>query len=211
MSRTRRIASIALAVVGVLVAIWAVSNINRVMDQFAVWTYTPSETIVDYARVTTMTDEGLFLFLASRPEIAPSAEFDEQCGIEQSISAIGCYRPDFRTIFLYDLGPGFEPVEQVTAAHELLHAVWDRLSNTERAALEPLLEAEAAKRADDPAWIELMEFYAVVEPGERVNELHSFVGSEFSDISPELEAHYARYFEDRSAVVRLSQEPTMLG
>lgn len=199
-----------LAVAGILLSIWAVSNISRVMAQVAVWTYSPSPAIAEYARVTTMTDEGLFLFYASRPVIAPSAEFDAQCGIEQSVSAIGCYRPDFRTIFLYDLGPGFESVEQVTAAHELLHAVWDRLSDSERSRLEPLLEAEAAKRADDPAWLELMEFYAVIEPGERVNELHSFVGSEFADISPELEAYYARFFEDRAAVVRLAQEPAAL-
>lgn len=207
----KRVATLVLAVAGILVAIWAVSNINRVMDQITVWQYTPSETIAEYARVTTMTEEGLFLFYASRPVIAPAAEFDAQCGIEQSISAIGCYRPDFRTIFLYDLGPGFDTVEQVTAAHELLHAAWDRMSNGERDALEPLLEAEAAERADDPAWVELMEFYAVIEPGERVNELHSFVGSEFAEISPELEAHYARYFEDRSAVVKLNQDPVSLG
>lgn len=195
---------IVLAVTGVLLAIWAVSNTNRVMDQVAVWQYSPSATITEYAEVTTMTDEGRFLFFASRPEIAPAAEFDAQCGIEQSLGAIGCYRPDFRTIFLYDLGPGFESVEQVTAAHELLHAVWDRLSNAERDALEPLLEAEAAKRADDPEWVALMAHYEAIEPGERVNELHSFVGSEFADISPELEAHYARYFDDRDALVALS-------
>ncbi|MDO7881530.1 hypothetical protein [Antiquaquibacter soli] len=201
----------ALAIIGVLVAIWAVSNTNRIMDQVAVWQYSPSPTIEGYAEATTMTEEGRFLFFASRPMIADAAEFDAQCGIEQSVGAIGCYRPDFRTIFLYDLGPGFENVEQVTAAHELLHAVWDRLSDAEQNALEPLLEAEAAKRADDPEWIALMAQYAQIEPGERTNELHSFVGSEFSQISPELEAHYARYFEDREALVALSSGVVDLG
>jgi hypothetical protein len=48
-----------------------------------------------------------------------------------------------------------------------------------------------------------MEFYAEHEPGQRLNELHSILGTEFADLGPELEAHYAQYLADRVAVVGL--------
>jgi len=48
-----------------------------------------------------------------------------------------------------------------------------------------------------------MEFYARAEPGERVNELHSIIGTEVGELSPALEAHYAEYFGDRAALYAL--------
>ncbi len=48
-----------------------------------------------------------------------------------------------------------------------------------------------------------MDYYATAEPGERLNELHSIVGTEFTDISPELEEYYGTFFTDRQAVVQL--------
>jgi chromosome segregation ATPase len=46
--------------------------------------------------------------------------------------------------------------------------------------------------------------YATTEPGERDNELHSIFGTEVASLSPELEAHYAKFFSDRSKVVDLN-------
>ncbi len=51
-----------------------------------------------------------------------------------------------------------------------------------------------------------LALYAEIEPGQRHNELHSIVGTEFADLSPELEAHYALYLRDRSAVVALHDQ-----
>lgn len=48
--------------------------------------------------------------------------------------------------------------------------------------------------------------YEKTEPGDIMNELHSIIGTEISSISPELEAHYAGYFSDRSVVVGLKQK-----
>jgi polyisoprenoid-binding protein YceI len=76
----------------------------------------------------------------------------------------------------------------------------------ERKALEPLLEAEAAKRADDKEFAATLAFYAKAEPGERVNELHSIIGTEFDTVSTELEGHYAIYFTDRAALISMHQK-----
>ena len=51
-----------------------------------------------------------------------------------------------------------------------------------------------------------MEFYAEHEPGQRLNELHSILGTEVADLSPALEAHYAQYLGDRAAVVALHEQ-----
>ncbi|MNR02550.1 hypothetical protein D3C85_1184060 [compost metagenome] len=48
-----------------------------------------------------------------------------------------------------------------------------------------------------------MDYYARAQPGDRINELHSIIGTEISSISPELEAHYKQYFSDRQKVVQL--------
>jgi uncharacterized protein involved in exopolysaccharide biosynthesis len=51
-----------------------------------------------------------------------------------------------------------------------------------------------------------MAFYEDAEPGQRLNELHSIIGTEFSDLSSELEAHYATYFTERASLVALHEQ-----
>lgn len=193
------------AVVGVG---WVAANSQRVVDQLVVWDFQPSAAIVDYAERSGMNDEGRFLFYASRPVIEGDEKFDGVCSSRQEdVGILGCYLPEARLIYLYDVTDDrLDGLEDVVAAHEMLHAAWYRMSGEERADLGPLLEAEVTARADDTALAETLEFYATAEPGERLNELHSIIGTEFADISPALEAHYAEYFDDRPAVVALHEK-----
>ncbi|MCU1441214.1 MAG: hypothetical protein JWP85_2211 [Rhodoglobus sp.] len=192
----------------VVAVVWIATNQQRVVDQLAVWRFEPTAQLETYVERSTMTDEGRFLFYASRPEIAPEGAFDRVCSSRlEDVGILGCYLPGNRTIFLYDVTDDrLDGIEEVVAAHEMLHAAWDRMSEGERSALGPLLEAEAAKRADDAAFAETLAFYAKAEPGERLNELHSIIGTEFTEVGPELEAHYALYFTDRAAVTALHEK-----
>jgi len=180
---------------------------QRVADQFAVWNYQPSDEIVRYAEQTTMTETGRFLFYASRPVVADDVAFDAVCSNrEAGFGILGCYLPRTKTMYLYDVTDDrLAGLEEVVAAHEMLHAVWDRLSEPERSRLEVLLEAEAARMADNAEFTARFEFYARTQPGERANELHSIIGTEFATVSGELEAHYAKYFLDRSQVIALHE------
>ena len=45
--------------------------------------------------------------------------------------------------------------------------------------------------------------YARIEPGEHANELHSILGTEVAELSPDLEEYYAKYFTDRASVTAL--------
>lgn len=199
-------------VIGALVVValgvtgtWVLTHPQRVTDQFTVWNFAPDATIASYADRSTMTDEGRFLFYASRPEVSPAGEFDKHCSSQlEGVGILGCYQHADKRIYLYDVTDDrLDGIEEVVAAHEMLHAAWDRMSSDERAALAPLLEAAAKTKADDPEFATTLDYYAKAEPGERLNELHSIIGTEFADISPELEAHYAEYFSDRAALVEL--------
>jgi hypothetical protein len=96
----------------------------------------------------------------------------------------------------------------VVAAHEMLHAAWDRLTTAEQRQLVPLLEAEASKLSGNAAFQARLDYYAKNEPGERDNELHSIIGTEIASISPELETHYAKWFRDRQTLVALQAKTT---
>jgi hypothetical protein len=183
------------------------ANPQRVADQLAVWQYEPSDVITRYADRTAMSDEGRFLFYASRPAIAEGARFDDLCASgSEDVGVLGCYVHADRSILLFDVtDERLDGMEEVVAAHEMLHAAWDRLGDDERRRLGELLEAEVAKRADDEHLAETLAFYDEREPGQRANELHSIIGTEYADLAPELEQHYARYFTDRTAVVALHE------
>lgn len=187
---------------------WMLANPQRVSDQFTVWEFEPSPVIAGYAERSGMTDEGRFLFYASRPAVQSGDEFDEQCSTEsEGVGILGCYQHSDRRIYLFDVTDDrLDGIEEVVAAHEMLHAAWDRMSADERAELEPLLEAAAAENDDDPEFAERLAFYAEAEPGERANELHSIVGTEFGGLDSALEQHYAEYFTDRSSLVALHQK-----
>ncbi len=186
---------------------WVGLNQQRVVDQLAVWQFEPSDQISSYVDRVGFTDEGLLLFLASRPIVTAGETFDEVCGsYEDEVGILGCYRPFDRTIYLFDVtDERLDGIEEVVAAHEMLHAAWARMSDSERDNIGALLEVEAAKLLSSPGFAETMEFYAEVEPGQRQNELHSILGTEFTGLDPELEAHYARYFVDRGSVVALHE------
>jgi hypothetical protein len=199
--------AILLNVALVATIVWLGTHRDRVSDQFAVWNFTPNAAIAEYAARSTMTDEGRFLFYASKPVVASGKTFDDACAAHQEgVGILGCYLPGDRSIHLFDVtDPRLDGLEEVVAAHEMLHAAWDRMSQAERDALAPLLEAEVAKRADDTTLADTLAFYATSEPGERLNELHSILGTEYADLSPALEAHYGLYFSDRKAIAALHE------
>ena len=203
---------IAATVVGLVVPagavtslVWVSGHTQQLVDATRVDAFTPSDAITDHIDRDGMSAEGTRLYLASRPEVLASTDFDTQCGAsDPGFGILGCYRPSTQRIYLFDVtDKRLDGTEEVVAAHEMLHAAWDRMSAGERDSLAPLLEAEAASREDDKDFAERMAVYERVEPGERLNELHSIVGTELEEISPALEKHYAEFFSDRATVVAL--------
>jgi hypothetical protein len=178
-------------------------NRQFVIDQISVWQYHPNSQVAALVDRTTMNKDGKFYFYASHPALEETQNFNKKCDRkEESTAILGCYTGRF--IYIYNVtDTKLDGIREVTAAHEMLHAVYDRLSADEQTRLNVLLDAEYAKLKIDKKLAERMAFYARTEPGERENELHSVIGTEIAAISPELESHYKRYFTDRAQVVAL--------
>ena len=178
-------------------------NRQYIIDSIQFWSYKPTSQIASIAQRAALSDQGVFAFYSTQPEIKASKEFNGKCGSkEQNTAIIGCYVND--RIYLYDVtDPRLDGIKEVTAAHEMLHAVYQRLSVEEKQDVNRMVEAEYIKLQADEALSDRMAYYARTEPGERDNELHSIIGTEISSVSPELEKHYAKYFSSRSTVVQL--------
>lgn len=193
---------IAVAVPGGSIA-WGIFH-QRIEDQIAVWNYRPTVELAQMSADAGMNDEGRFYFYASAPSVESSADFTAVCGASRDdFVLLGCYNGS--SIHIFDVSDArLTGIRGVTAAHEMLHAVYARLSDSDRAGIDTLLEAQYEKVKDDPELSARMQSYATFEPGERDNELHSIFGTELAILSPDLEAHYAHYFSDRSKVVALN-------
>jgi hypothetical protein len=199
--------STVLAVAVVFGGVYLVQHPQPIIDQVTVWQYEPTSVVEGHVERLQFTEHGKFLYYASTPSILGSEQFATSCPThegEENFGILGCYLPADKTIFLYDVTDDrLDGTEEVTAAHEMLHAAWDRMGTDEQSRLGTLLEAEYANHADNTAFAERMAIYARIEPGEHANELHSIIGTEVADISPELEEYYATYFTDRSVVTSL--------
>ena len=204
-SRLARVLPTVLALVLVGAGVLAFLGFQRLVDQYTVWTFRPTEAVSSLIASSQLTDEGRFIFLASKPVIESSNIFASSCASNQEGSGIlGCYLPRDRSIHLFAVTePRLAGLTDVVAAHEMLHAAWDRFSTAEQQQLVPLLEREASKLEGDPAFQARLDYYAKNEPGQRDNELHSIIGTEIASISPELESHYAKWLGNRQALVQL--------
>lgn len=186
-------------------AAWVILNRQLVADQIVVWRYTPPQNIAQLADSAHMSETGRFYFYASDPQLEGTSKFNDACQRKEEHSAIlGCYRNG--KIYVYDVkDKRLNGVEEVTAAHEMLHAAYERLGNSEKTRINGLLEQEYKKlmSSGDTALQERMQYYERTEPGERDNELHSILATEVESLPSDLEEYFRRYFDDRQAVVKL--------
>jgi len=150
-----------------------------------------------------MNERGRFLYYASHPEIESTQKFNQECSSkEEGTAVLGCYTGS--KIYIYGVTDArLDGIRDVTAAHEMLHAAYQRLSRADRDKVDGLVETEYAKLQNDDEFKDRMAFYARTEPGQRDNELHSVIGTEVGSVSAELEQYYGKYFSDRSKVVAL--------
>lgn len=219
-SRIGRGALVAVAALAVLAqggviagASWVVANPRPVSDAVTVWTTELDPRIEEYGVQAGLNERGRFLLAASLPEILAPAEFERVCSVSApGIGVLGCYTLDEGRIHLYDVtDDDLSALEPVVAAHEMLHAAWDRLAPEERDLLAGALESAFAALGPDHELVERIAGYEERDPSSRIPELYAIIGTEVrgSDIDglgPILEEHYLEYFADRSRVVALAEQ-----
>jgi hypothetical protein len=175
-----------------------------VLDWIVLRNYEPSPAIARLATAASLSDDGRRLFYVHDPSLLDKANFQGVCGDNEATIVLGCYISNGK-IYVFDVeDERLEGVEEVTAAHEMLHAAFDRLSGDEKERITSLLEATFAG-IDDERLLNTIATYRDRDPSVVPNELHSILGTEWRDLSPELEEYFSQYFLDRFSVVEKAE------
>lgn len=170
----------------------------------------PTATISTYIQQMGLSPSAEALFLQTEPEIVNSSKLLAECSdalTEPGAGLLGCYTSWPSRIFLYDITDGrVSDAEPVVAAHEFLHAVWyQELTSAERTSLTNQLQAYFDSLPAQHYLRSRLEGYINSNPASVPTELHSILGSEAESLPAALEAHYAQYFDDRQALVKLAE------
>jgi len=167
--------------------------------------YEPSADIIQLADDTTMLSSSRKLFYVQHPVLADKNTFNSYCRINEQSIVLGCYIHG-TGIFLLDVtDERLAGVEEVTAAHELLHAAYERLGNSDKKRINELL-VNTYNGITNERLRSTVELYRQQDPSIVPNELHSILATEVRDLPEELELYYKRYFADRSQIVRFSEQ-----
>lgn len=183
---------------------WGYNNRQLISDHFAAQNFEASAELRSLTAHLALTPAGERVFFATHPTLDPSQNFNEQCSqVDHSEEGhvIGCYTSG--GIHLFEVtDERLTGIIEVTAAHELMHAVFARLSDNERSDLAGRLAALYLELQNEhPELTERMQVYSSLTGDAFANELHSVLATEVRELPDWLEAHYKVWFSDRSVVV----------
>ena len=204
MTRTSSVVNTAVKLTFMAVIIAAALNYQLLLDQYALATYRPTADVAGIESRLGLTDYARGVFYRTDPKIASKTEFNTDCETTKGELELGCYYRSNIYILRID-NQSLAPEMDVVTAHELLHAGWARLSAGDKTKLSAQL-AQVYAGLVDAELRDRMAQYAISEPGQQGNELHSILGTEAATLSPELEAYYGRYFTDRSRIVAAHEQ-----
>lgn len=200
--RSWRLPTFLAVVVMVLVIVGGWWQRYELFDAVRNWRYQPSAAVTSLAEATTMTDRTRRMFYAYHPSLEDKTTFATSCTVTEKTIVLGCYIQN-EGIHLYNVTDArLKGVIEVTAAHEALHAAYERLSRSERKRVDALITAAYAK-VDNTRIRDTIQSYQ--DSGADINnELHSILATEVRVLPEELERYYSRYFSDRAVIVSLS-------
>lgn len=184
--------------VGLVAALaWGLMNREWIVDYVRGVSYQPTSEMSAIRDKLKLTDKGKFLFNAMQPMLNGRETFNNVCrtATDTEVAVLGCYTGG--NIYIYNIvSDELKGIRELTTAHELLHAVWARMSDDERVALtEPLTRVFEANQ--DLLGKEL-DTYDIKEKQE---ELYVRAGTEVANLPDILEKHYGEVFSDQDLVV----------
>ena len=169
-------------------------------DEWRLYNYQAPAAIVKLADNTTMVQSMRRLFYVYHPEIENKTDFNAHCRDDEQTIVLGCY-VDGKGIYIFDVTDDrLAGIEEVTAAHEALHAVYERLSSSERKKVDAMTAAAFAQLSDQGIK-DRIELYRKQDPKVVPNELHSILGTEDANLPTDLETYYQQYFSNRAKIV----------
>jgi hypothetical protein len=203
MKSFRRAWPYALLAIFLLVNGIAWSQREDIADWVRLRNYDPPKDIAALTTDASMTDYARHLFYINRPSLETKENFNMHCSDESKETAVlGCFRGNRQGIYIYAVTDSrLEGVRQVTAAHEMLHQAYERLSTKERDRVNHLLEDYYKNSLTDETVKTKLDSYKKQPGTVLVNEMHSIFGTEVRTLPTELEDYYRQYFNDRTQVV----------
>ena len=191
-----------------IVGFFAWNQRYTIYDYVRLQNYTPTVEIATLAQDSGMSGKGQNIFYVNDPQVADKTTFNSKCPQKEQSIVLGCYNG--REIFIYNVTEQqLAGIKEVTAAHEMLHAAYDRLSSKEKKSVDAML-LSVFESIQDQRLKNIIEAYRKEDPTIVSNELHSIIGTEIRNLPPQLEQYYQRYFIDRSKVVSLSEKYEMV-
>ncbi len=196
MKLTKKLFSLVFVIILLATGLLVYLNYQILKDYFTGLSYAPSAEMTAVKEKLSLTDRADLIFKASFPVLEAKEEFNLDCDSHDSeISVLGCFTNE--KIYVYDIKSSeLSGIIESTTAHELLHAIWFRLSGAEKAALTPLLESVYDENVES-----LKDTLENYEAEDRLDELYVRVGTQIPSLPEELEVHYQKYFENRASLV----------
>lgn len=182
----------------------------------------PTPEVEELADEMFLTDEGRDLLYMAQPELLGAEEFAGRCdrgdsgAAGETGGAVGCYHSSAggiqaggRIVIYTPEDERLRPFVVETAAHEMLHAAWNELSDADRdTATRTLSTVLSGVDADDDIHEQIAGSVAG-QAANRPTELFAYIGTQVwreGGLDPALEALYARFVSDREALVAVHTE-----
>lgn len=158
--------------------------------------YQADEQVATIEESLNLTNTGQRILNATHPAVELQEAFNAHCDSHKTeISLLGCYAGG--RIYVYEITlPELVDSNKVTMAHELLHAAWERMDNREHDYITNLIKE---LKTQYPTWFE--EELALYEEQEKIEEAWARAGTKLANLPEKLEECYAKYFNDRQAIV----------
>jgi hypothetical protein len=192
----------------VIVAAGLLTNETRLLDWYHLRGYVPPSNVAKLADDTSMSPYARHMFYLNKPQILSSVtSFRRYCPENQDTIVLGCYHSGENGIYVYNVpDPSLAGVQQVTAAHEVLHAAYARLSSHDRAVVDSELMDYFQHGLTDSNVKADIKIYQQTEPSSVTDEMHSLFGTEIANLPAPLQSYYGRYFTSRSKIVAYQQQ-----
>ncbi|MBW4061329.1 hypothetical protein HJC99_02025 [Candidatus Saccharibacteria bacterium] len=190
--RTSRRFDIAFLISLGLFLLGAVFYRTQIGDWVFFQTHSASVETVAVASAAGLNAKGLHLLERTNPQFATIAVVNANCDVER----LGCLNSHDQAYILDD--PAQHDQTVVTTAHEMLHLAYQRLSNSQKSDLAPLLDQAIAENTNNGLGDELSGEKTAAD---RRDEAHSLLGTEYKNLPAALEQYYNTYFTDRTKVL----------
>lgn len=199
----KKLISLAILVAIVVAGLFAWQNKWAIHDRWVARSYVATADSTEVLNNLSLTDQGELVYRASLTEVDDKSKFRSRCPVEEyeEANVLGCYSA--RRIYVLKVDePRLNGVEEVTAAHELLHAKFERMNEGQKDELTTLL-TRLRPEVDDSETNNLIESYRskLGDSEELYNEMFAVYGTQLEKVGKELEEIYAEYFRDRKSIV----------